>query len=125
MAILPVAEEIRELEMRLLDPAVRRSPERLEDLLADEFVELGSSGRTYDKRGIIASLAQESPVEVSIRDFRVCELGPAVALATYRARAERAGEVLFSHRSSIWVRRRGRWRIRFHQGTPARDGEDA
>jgi hypothetical protein len=24
------------------------------------------------------------------------------------------------NRSSLWVRRRGRWRLEFHQGTPAR-----
>jgi hypothetical protein len=115
---MTIAEEIHQLEMQLLEPSVRASPERLDELLAEEFVELGASGRTCDKKRTLAHLARESPVEFSVRDFQVCELGPGVALATYRARTKRAGELLFSLRSSIWVRRRGRWQVRFHQGTP-------
>jgi hypothetical protein len=121
MAGMSVAEEIRELEMQRLEPSVRASPERLDVLLAEEFVEFGSSGRTFDKKGIMESLEREGPVEISVRDFRVGELGPDVALATYRARVRR-GEARTSRsslRSSIWIRRQGRWQITFHQGTPS------
>jgi hypothetical protein len=49
---------LRGLEEELLKPEVRRSADRLSHLLADEFVEFGSSGRIFDKRQIIESLKQ-------------------------------------------------------------------
>lgn len=121
---MTVAKEIRELEMQLLEPSVRASPERLDELLAEDFVELGSSGRVLDKKRVLALLPEAGPVEFLVRDFRVREIGRDVVLATYRARARRHGELRNSLRSSIWVRRRGRWQIHFHQGTPARDEGD-
>lgn len=42
----PVAKHLRALEEALLQPDVRKS-EELVALLADEFIEFGSSGRVY------------------------------------------------------------------------------
>jgi len=53
---------------------------------------------------------------VSIDHFAVDELADGVVLATYLIRGEPS-----VNRSSIWVRRDGRWVIRFHQGTPRGD----
>ena len=50
---------LRSLEEQLLQPEIRKNSEKLGDLLADEFVEFGSSGRTFDKRSIIDRLPQE------------------------------------------------------------------
>lgn len=41
---VPVADMLRRLEHRLLQPQVRKSATALQELLADEFVEFGSSG---------------------------------------------------------------------------------
>jgi glyoxylase I family protein len=45
-------------------------------------------------------------------DFAVMRLAANVALVTYASRDPRHAK-----RSSIWVRRRGRWLMVFHQGT--------
>jgi hypothetical protein len=59
------------------------------------------------------TLAGASPAgPVDLLDFAVEALAPDVALATYRI-----GEPRPSNRSTIWVRRDGRWQVRFHQGT--------
>jgi Domain of unknown function (DUF4440) len=50
---------IRRLEDALLVPEVRKSAAQIAALLADEFVEIGSSGRIYDKDQIIGQLQQE------------------------------------------------------------------
>jgi hypothetical protein len=116
----PVLEEtIRSLELRLLDPEVRATPEKLEELLADDFLELGSSGRTYDKREIVDVLQGESGLESSVQDFRIRQLGPDAVLATYQitARPAPSTDVRRSLRSSILVRFEGRWQLAFHQGT--------
>lgn len=113
-------DELRRLEERLLEPQVRRSPAEVAELLADEFSEIGASGRALDKAAVLQSLAAEEPVQRSMTQFRVTLLAPGVALATYRIDAVIAssGASSASLRSSIWRRDGGRWRIVFHQGTP-------
>ena len=119
-------DEIRALEERLLLPDVRTSPDELERLLADDFVEFGASGRAFDRAAIIRALATESGFHASISEFRVARLAAGVVLATYRLVADGspAGR-RHSLRSSIWVRRDDRpdgvWRLAFHQGTRTDD----
>lgn len=116
----PLAEHIRSLEEELLKPQVRRSTEKLDTLLADDFVEFGSSGQTYTKQQIIAALQHELEIEISLQDFKMRLLAPGVALATFRAvkRDPKMGEARQSLRSSIWRNIDGRWQLAFHQGTP-------
>ncbi len=106
-------------EEALLDPRVRRDPAAVADLLTDDFVEFGSSGRAWTKDQIIELLADESFSPVYIEDFRCDLLTEDVALVTYRAvRADaHTGSRISSLRSSIWTNRLGAWRVRFHQGT--------
>jgi hypothetical protein len=110
--------QIRELEERLLAPEVRASAEELALLLADDFLEFGSSGRTFDKQQVVEALPLEPEARFSIRDFHVRSLAPGVVLATYRA-ARLKNRTAYSLRSSIWKLADDRWRMTFHQGTPA------
>ena len=114
-----LADVLRRLEERLLDPAVRGAADAVADLLADDFVEFGSSGRVFDKRQVIASLQGEEPRQRSLSDFRAVLLAAGVALVTYRVHAiDASGTSTASLRSSIWRREGERWRVIFHQGTP-------
>ena len=95
---------LRELEERLLDPRFRKS-QAAGELLADSFLEFGSSGRAYDKREVLEFLRNETPaISASLTDFRATALAPGVP----------ASESL---RSSVWKRIDGRWQLLFHQGT--------
>lgn len=85
----------------------------LESLIADGFLEFGASGRTWDEssmRETLAGAIRTAPVD--LEDVVVEALAPDVALVTYRLGPPRP-----SNRSSVWVRRDGRWQVRFHQGT--------
>jgi hypothetical protein len=53
------ADLIRQLEERLLRPEVRASADQVAVLLADGFVEFGTSGRIYNKEQMIDLLQQE------------------------------------------------------------------
>lgn len=64
-----LSRHLRGLEEALLLPDVRKS-ERLVELLADNFVEFGSSGRIYTKADLVATLQAESPVKQSTDDVR-------------------------------------------------------
>jgi len=65
------------------------------------------------------SRGQDLP-PVQARDFELAEIGPGVALLTYRsAHAGPVGELCRETlRSSVWVETASGWRMRFHQGTP-------
>ncbi|MFF4911003.1 nuclear transport factor 2 family protein [Streptomyces sp. NPDC001260] len=103
-------------EMRMLDPEVRASPERVLELLDPEFTEIGASGRRWDVESILTvtsggSVSAESPVEVS--EMSGVVLAPGVVHLTYFAdnRGRRAW------RSSLWRLTETGWRMYFHQGT--------
>lgn len=76
---------IQSLEERLLNQEIRKSREELAGLLADDFIEFGSSGGVANKEQIIEGLLQESPLELSLSDFDIRILAPEVVLATYRS----------------------------------------
>ena len=75
-------------ELRLLDPAVRRAPEQVAELLHPDFVEFGASGRRWSRPDIIEELAaeqqpagQQSVAEVW--DLTAARLADDVVLVTY------------------------------------------
>ncbi|MGF2039993.1 MAG: DUF4440 domain-containing protein [Nostoc sp. CmiVER01] len=111
----------RELEERLLQPDVRKSAKDVMDLLADEFIEFGSSGRVFDKQQIINILQNESIESLtqrSITEFKTLVLAAGVVLVTYRIVRHQSGEQpIHSLRSSIWKLTNDRWKMIFHQGT--------
>ena len=106
------AEELLRLETAL----ARRRPDGVDGglgaLIAEDFLEHGASGATWDATSIRAILAKPPDDTVELAGFRAAALAPDVVLVTYRVVAPRR-----SNRASIWVRRDGRWQMRFHQGT--------
>jgi len=111
------------LESRPHQPEVRFSPAELMRLLADNFIEFGSSGRIYDRQAIIESLALESSIQISMDDIRISVLTPDIVLVTYRAKVIEpvGGPPQYSLRSSIWKQTEGVWQMIFHQGTPTKE----
>ncbi len=112
-----IEQHLRDLELQLLEPQVRRDPQALSALLADGFREFGGSGRAYTRSEVLTALQSESsPPRLSISDFAVQFPAEGVALVTYRAVSSDASRS-DSWRSSVWVNRGGHWQILFHQGT--------
>jgi hypothetical protein len=121
----PEVDILRGLEEALLKPEVRRSADEVGRLLADDFIEFGSSGRVFDKAQIIEALGRETPdpaIRIVLTDFSARQLAPAVMLVTYRTiRSGTSAPQGYRLRSSIWKLMEGRWQMVFHQGTPAAD----
>jgi hypothetical protein len=104
--------ELYRLEVALASREPAGIPGGLMALVAHDFLEFGRSGRVWTRQSIREVL--EGPREatpLALEQFEVAALGDGIALVTYRSTG--------TNRSSIWVRRDGRWLIRFHQGTPA------
>ena len=116
-----IAEQILKLEERLLQPEVRHSPQEISKLLADEFIEFGSSGRVYNKQQVLESLQKESGEQISIKNFKTINLAPNIVLATYTAIRKNSNDekTINSLRSSIWKFTEEQWKLVFHQGTPS------
>jgi hypothetical protein len=115
-------QELQSLEVELHHPGVRCSRERLELLLHPDFHEVGRSGRTYSRETVVGHLAaQRSHPVVASDSFALCELGPGVALLTYRSAHVEADGRRVNHtlRCSIWIETAAGWQLRYHQGTPA------
>ena len=109
--------ELRRLELQLMDPAVRHDREHVALLLADDFVEFGSSGHVWTRDSILELLATETYDAPSVEDFRCRVLGEHSARVTFRAvRIKATGERAVTLRSSLWMRKSRNWRMCFHQG---------
>ncbi len=107
------------LEEELLQPEVRKSADKLKELLADEFIEFGD--KRYGKEDIIELLTTETQAyKYTMHDFKALEIAPDIILATYLAEKEmlETGAKSRSLRSSLWQNRDGKWQMIFHQGTP-------
>ena len=110
---------LKACEERLLDAAARRDPAQVAVLLAEDFREIGASGRLWSREEILKLLAEEEYIAPAMEDFQCAGISEGVVLVTYRtvrvdARSGLKAAVL---RSSIWTRESDAWRVRFHQGT--------
>jgi hypothetical protein len=111
-------QEVVDLELSLLRHDVRRDRLRLEALLHPDFVEVGSSGRRWDRAELIAAMvAEPEQGEPEVRDMAARAIDRDTVLVTYTT--VRDGRS--THRSSTWVRRDARWTVLHHQGTRALD----
>jgi ribonuclease HI len=120
----PVLAHVISLELALLDPAIRRSPQEVERLLHPDFREVGVDGHVWDRDGVVAALASETGARARATDVHARFAGDDVVLVTYSAEGRAGPRAWRSRRSSIWVRGEDGWRVLFHQGTPA-DGASA
>ena len=106
-------EHLQKLEESHTSMTVRTSKEKLGELLADDFFEIGSSGFMYDKQeclevGVVLT-------EMTLHNYQIYPLADGVVLATYFiVDTTRNRNTL---RSSIWKLIDGRWQLYFHQGT--------
>lgn len=108
-------DELIDLEHALWRAETRFDDEFMEGVLADDFGEFGRSGRVY-ARGETLAVPGES-IDAHLRDLEVDLIADDVALVTYVSEVRHEALEL-SNRSSLWVKRDGRWLLRFHQGTP-------
>lgn len=112
---------IYDLETTLLKPEVRSSTKDLDLLLADDFMEFGSSGEIYNKKMILERLPKDteiSPVQFEVSDFQVKELSENVVLATFKTdKILPDNSRATALRASIWKNTNGNWQMIYHQGT--------
>jgi len=111
----PDVDDVIAKELALLQPETRADTAAVSRLLDDGFREIGASGRVWDRDAITKALAAEPGDGTEAGELDAVRIADDVVLLTYVARRPASA----SRRSSLWVRRNGTWRLRFHQGTPS------
>jgi len=107
-----------ELESLLLKDEFRSSKDFLEKILHDDFLEIGASGKTYNKEQAIESLTGEANFSSAATDFRFFQIAEGVALLTYHLKTHSPDfGSRRSVRSSIWKLEENNWKLIFHQGS--------
>ncbi|MFC0015566.1 MULTISPECIES: DUF4440 domain-containing protein [Allobacillus] len=106
-------DQLRRLEETHINIEVRKSKEKLADILADDFFEIGSSGRMFDIEECLR--AGVAIAEMEIHHYEIHPLAPDVVLATYFLTDKTRNRNTL--RNSIWKWIDGRWQLYFHQGT--------
>jgi hypothetical protein len=114
----PLKDHLCELEMKLLKPEIRTSQKELANILADQFFEIGSSGKILYKNEEISDEGI-GEVKMKLDHFEIHPLSDEIVLTTYKILNEDTLEL--SLRSSIWKFADGRWQMYFHQGTKTSD----
>lgn len=107
---------LKQLEECHLSGAVRESGEALGHILADDFVEFGSSGKVFTRHDFVDGASLHT---LTLHDWTMHQLGEQAALTTYRVKNHCLNRETL--RSSIWKYDGTDWKLFFHQGTIANE----
>ena len=106
------------LETSLHSAQTRLSETELGKLLSDEFIEIGASGRTFNKKNILKRLPQETSNSIRAGNFKLRELSSGIIQITYHSCSQAKNQQpRYTLRSSIWRNESSQWKMLFHQGT--------
>ncbi len=113
-----IVHSLQALEESLWRAETRFDDAYMNDILAPDFFEFGRSGRVYKREDTLGVPAQEIHAKLPLKDFKIHSIDENTVLVTYVSEAI-GTEV--GNRSSLWTLIGGKWKLRFHQGTPVRN----
>jgi hypothetical protein len=117
-----VQKRLIQREKELAAAEQRHAVAVIDEALSDDFHEISSDGRLYDKAYIMPLLPDVKIEDYSFEDFKVLPISNDSVLITYIANVKGTfkGEPFppSNRLSTVWVRRHGSWRVMFHQATP-------
>jgi len=116
-------EALRLREEDLWIAETRFDNELMDRRFAPDFFEFGRSGRVYAREEMMFQPGQFDTIDATLplADFSARWLSDDVVQVTYVSEVRYDTEILRGRRSSLWSLLNGRWRLRFHQGTPIPD----
>ena len=123
--LLPIFAELRAREPIFHTKTFGATIDDFARVMAEEYCEIGASGRRYSREFILRTLEEHPPVDAEAAgwrcwDFGLRSLGPAIYLLTYTL--DQNGRI--TRRATIWHRTEAGWRILYHQGTIVAANED-
>jgi hypothetical protein len=110
--------ELTGLEEAMWRSATRFDPQFQNERFAEDFMEMGRSGRVYSREQVISLESREIRAVLPLHGLTLRALDESTAQLTYNSQVQYGEVVEYARRSSIWSRTRRGWVMRFHQGTP-------
>ena len=116
--LLPVLEDLRCREPIFHTAAFGTTAAQFEGAMAEDYWEVGASGRRYSREFVLETLRSAPPVLADAAGWRtedhaLRQLGPDTYLLTY---VLRQGQRV-TRRATIWQSSESGWKILYHQGT--------
>ena len=119
--LMTILNDLKQLEPIFHHPELGTNRSDFENMMADEFWEVGASGRIYNRQYVLDELEKRynNPVKDvwETKDFNCMEIAPDNYLLTYTLLQGSR----ITRRSTIWRRTDERWMIVYHQGTPVKE----
>jgi hypothetical protein len=117
------AQEVVALEKRTWETAQHHDINAYANLLSDDFVLVNENG-TSNKKQSVEDLKGITIYRYRLGDINVHDFSPNALMITYRVNVKLSFEGHMSdgvsYRSSLWVKRQGRWLNAFYQASDSR-----
>lgn len=110
--------ELSAIEHRLWKRDSRFDPDQMDALFADDFFEIGRSGRRYSRSEMLFPATAAEDIPASLHAMQILPLDENLAQVLYQSELRYDDGIQWAWRSSLWDRSSGQWQLRFHQGTP-------
>jgi hypothetical protein len=110
--------ELTKLEEELWTEQMRFDIPYMREVMCEDFFEYGISGKLYRLDDTLDIPRQTIQARIPLDDLKLRLLSTDVAQVTYNSHVTYNGIEHHGRRSSIWVKAGGKWRLKFHQGTP-------
>ncbi len=111
---------IKALEEKLLQADLKSYPEIIDELLSEDFEEIGVRGKVSLRAEVVSWLIRkDNKLEWVLDEFRVRELTSELVLVNYREKVKNNSnkESKGALRSSLWRKCDDQWQMIFHQAT--------
>ncbi len=120
MELNAIAQQIQQLELKLLQSDLMAQPGLIDELLAENFEEIDSNGEIRSRDDVVGWLLhKDQHIQWTFKDFRIKALTNGVVLAIYSLRKpdQPGTDYTGSIRTSIWQYRKNQWKMVFHQAS--------
>jgi len=108
--------QLIDLERDLATPG-RLSPATVNALLAEDFYEIGASGKTYNKQQTLDALAETTLTATQLDNFKGHWVTDDVVVLLFHSLRESNEGPIQALRSSLWQKVGNNWVLRFHQAS--------
>lgn len=111
-------DTLERLEEELWREETRFDLHRMNELLAEDFIEFGRSGRVYQRQDTLSVERRAIDTILPLPNLRIQLLDANIAQVTYDSADTHNGVIEYARRCSILSRTKSCWELHFHQGTP-------
>jgi len=113
-----VRAELVKLEETLWRAETRFDKELMDKLFAEDFYEIGRSGRVWSREELLQASADTINAVLPLDQLEVRKIANDIYQVTYNSQVTYGNTTEYARRSSIWQWVESGWMLRFHQGTP-------